>query len=271
MADPLAAFLAEPVAQLERTRPAAYVELWTIQGAARRNTLTRALVAELLAATAAVDRDPAVRAVVVTGEGDKAFCAGADLKERSGMSLEEVHAWLDSLRALMAGLEACRVPFVAALNGSAFGGGTELALACDLRVGAETAELALTEITLAIIPGAGGTQRLPRLVGLGVASELVLTGRRVGMAEAKLLGLVNRVVPAGQAVAEAVALAALIAHHGPIAVAAAKVALQQGNSLPLADGLTLERREYEKTLPTKDRLEGLAAFREKRQPVYRGE
>jgi len=247
------------------------IEVWTIQGEARRNTLTRALVGEVIGAVASVEADRSLRAIIVTGQGDKAFCAGADLKERSGMSVPEIHVWLDDLRRMTMAIERSRVPFIAALNGSSFGGGTELALSCDLRVAVETAELALTEVTLAIIPGAGGTQRLPRLVGLGIAAELILTGRRVPAAEALKIGLLNRVAPSGQALAEALKLAEAIAANGPVAIAAAKAALQLGSSLPLDAGLDLERRQYERTLSTQDRLEGIAAFRDKRKPVYRGE
>ncbi len=259
------------MAELGRERRGEHLEVWTILGEARRNALNRALVAELLAAIASVASDRSLRAVVLTGQGDKAFCAGADLKERLGMSVAEVHAWLDALRLLTTSLEAARVPFVAALNGSAYGGGLELALACDVRVGVEGAELGLTEVTLAILPGAGGTQRLPRLVGLGRASELILSGRRISAAEAHAMGLLNRLAPRGQALAGALEIATAIAANGPVAVAAAKAAIQQGASLPLGEGLSLERQQYEKTLPTRDRLEGLAAFQEKRKPVYRGD
>ncbi len=256
---------------LARQKHGDAVEVWTIQGEARRNTLTLALVAELIGAVQSVESDRSLRCVILTGQGDRAFCAGADLKERGGMSVAQVHVWLDDLRRLMTSIERSRVPFIAALNGSAFGGGTELALACDLRVAVETAELALTEVTLAIIPGAGGTQRLPRLVGLGLASELILTGRRVAAPEALRIGLVNRVAPEGHAVAEALNLAESLAGNGPVAISAAKAALQLGSSLPIDAGLDLERRQYERTLSTTDRLEGIAAFREKRKPVYRGE
>jgi methylglutaconyl-CoA hydratase len=242
------------------------VELWTFKGAARRNTLTRALVGELLEALGRTS----CRAVVLTGEGDRAFSAGADLKERQGMSEAEVVAFLDQLRRVMAGLERSRTAFIAALNGSAYGGGTELALACDLRVASEGIELALTEVTLAIIPGAGGTQRLARLVGLGAAKDLILTGRRVPAAEALSLGLVQRLASTGGAVAESLALAERIASNGPVALAAAKAAIQAGLDLPLDEGLDVERREYLKTLSSQDRQEGLRAFQEKRPPVYRG-
>jgi enoyl-CoA hydratase/carnithine racemase len=258
------------VAELEVQGRGEHVELWTILGQARRNTLTRALVAELRAQLERVERTP-VRAVVVAGEGSQAFCAGADLKERRTMSADEVRAFLDDLARIADGMERQRAVFVAALEGSAFGGGTELALACDLRVAAEGATLALTEVTLGIFPGAGGTQRLPRLVGPGRARDMILTGRRVPAAEALGWGLLSRVVPPGRAVEEAVALAQQIAANAPIAVGLAKAAIREGLEGTLAEGLAIERREYEKTLGTQDRLEGLAAFAEKRKPVYRGE
>ena len=257
--------------ELSRERRGAHVEVWTIAGEARRNTLTRALVAEIIGATDSLATAPQLRAVVITGQGDKAFCAGADLKERSGMSIAEVHAWLDSLRQMTTGLEAARVPFIAAMNGSAYGGGLELALACDARVAVETCEMGLTEVTLAILPGAGGTQRLPRLIGVGRASELILTGRRIPAAEAERIGLVNQLAAPGQTQVKALELAEGIARNGPVAVAAAKSAIQKGLGLSLDQGLSLERTQYEKTLSTQDRLEGLAAFREKRKPIYRGE
>jgi len=181
-----------------------------------------------------------------------------------------VPAPLDQLRLVMSGLERSRTIFIAALNGSAYGGGTELALACDLRIASEGIELALTEVTLAIVPGAGGTQRLTRLVGPGIAKDLILTGRRVPAAEALSLGLVQRLAASGGAVAESLGLAERIASNGPLAVAAAKAAIQGGLDLPLEKGLDIERREYLRTLSSQDRLEGLRAFQEKRPPVYRG-
>ena len=259
------------MAELRIEAAAAHVERWTILGEARRNTLTRALVAELIREIERVSAPGAARAVVLTGEGEKAFCAGADLKERQGMDEGEVRRFLDDLRRMTRGIERSRAVFVAALEGSAYGGGTELSLACDLRLLRDGATLALTETTLAIIPGAGGTQRLPRLVGPGRAKELILTGRPLGAQEALAWGLVVRVTPAGQAVAQAVELAERIAKNGPVAVAAAKAAIEDWFGLALEAGLDVERREYEKTLGTKDRLEGLAAFKEKRPPVYRGE
>jgi enoyl-CoA hydratase/carnithine racemase len=258
------------MSELSIERPDDHVEVWTLRGAARRNSLTRVLVSALV--DELVERLPpsGTRVVVLTGEGES-FCSGADLKERAGMSIEDVHRFLGNLAILMDGIEQSNAVFIAALNGSAFGGGTELALACDLRLAASEAELALTEVSWGILPGAGGTQRLPRLVGLGLAKELILTGRRVSSGEARSIGLLNDVVPREQLLTRAVDLAGRIARNAPIAVAGAKRALNAALDLPLAEGLVFERRQYETTIGTKDRLEGLAAFREKRPPNYRGE
>jgi len=246
------------------------VELWTIDGEARRNAIGRALLRALEAEVARVSAGRDVRVVVLTGAGDKSFCAGADLKERAGMSEAEVRAFLDGLRRTFRSLETSDAVFIAALNGAALGGGTELALSCDLRLAAPSAELGLTEVRLGIIPGGGGTQRLSRLVGPGRAKDLVLTGRRVAAAEALALGLVNRVAAEGKLAEEALALAAQVASNAPVAVAAAKHAISEGLALPIDEALALELRHYEKVLGTEDRLEGLRAFAEKRAPAFRG-
>jgi enoyl-CoA hydratase/carnithine racemase len=243
------------------------VERWTINGEARRNALSRGVVAELEHHVQRVSgADRSVRAVVLTGAGDKAFCAGADLKERATMTEEEVRRFLEQLRRTFRAIELSDCVFIAYLNGAALGGGTELALACDLRVAAPSAELGLTEVKLGIIPGGGGTQRLPRLIGKGAAKELILTGRRVAAAEALALGLVNRV----GGIADARALADAVVENAPIAVGAAKHAIDDGLSLELDAALALEQRRYELTLKTADRLEGLKAFAEKRKPVFTG-
>jgi enoyl-CoA hydratase/carnithine racemase len=247
------------------------VERWTILGEARRNSLTMAMLRELGAHCARAATDRALRVVVLTGQGDKAFCAGADLKERARMGDGDVAAFHRALRAALAALEALPQPVVAALNGAALGGGLELALACDLRVAAEGVEVGLPEVGLGIIPGGGGTARLPRLVGLGRAKELVLTGRRVGMAEAVAMGLVTQAVPAAGLQAAALALAGRLARNAPISLRQAKRALDEGFDLPLEQALDLENRLYQPCLPTKDRQEALRAFAEKRPPVFTGE
>lgn len=247
------------------------VERWTIQGEPRRNSLTMALLAEGAVHLARAGADRSLRAVVLTGAGARAFSAGADLKERARMGDAEVAGFHRALRGFLCGLEALPQPVVAALNGAALGGGLELALACDLRVAAEGIELGLPEVGLGIIPGGGGTQRLPRLLGVARAKELILTARRVGAAEALALGLVSAVAPAARLGEEALALAARLARQAPVALRQAKRAIDQGLHLPLADGLDLENRLYQDCLPTSDRQEALRAFAEKRPPVFTGE
>ena len=215
--------------------------------------------------------DLSIRCVLITGSGERAFCAGADLKERKTMPRERVPLFVKNIRRTMDDVEALPQPTIGVVNGLALGGGTELLLACDLRVAAPHAVLGLTEVTLAIIPGAGGTQRLPRLIGKARAKELILTGRRVEAAEAERWGLVGRVAPEGRLEETALELARAIAANGPVAVRAAKAAVDDGFELPLAQALEHEARCYERTLETQDRLEALAAFAEKRKPVYRGE
>lgn len=246
------------------------VEVWTIDGESRRNSISRAMLDQLAELVAGASKKR-LRAVVLTGAGDKAFCSGADLKERATMADDAVRAFLGKLRETLRNLEKADTVFIAALNGGAYGGGTELALACDLRIAAPGAELGLTEVKLGIIPGGGGTQRLSRIVGPGRAKDLILTGRRIKSAEAFALGVVNRLAAEGRLVEEAVGIAEEIASNAPVAVAAAKHAIDEGWDLPLDDALACEQRHYAKVIPTQDRLEGLAAFREKRKPVYKGE
>ena len=237
------------------------------------NALSKALVAALESVFAHLREDLKrggdVRVVVVTGTG-KAFSAGADLKERRAMSLEETWGFLDELNRLMNAVAGFPRPVVAAINGAAFGGGLELALACDIRIAADTAELGLTEVRLGIIPGAGGTQRLARIASVGAAKEMILTGRRVKAQRARELGLVSDVVPAAELAGAAAKLAEEIGAAGPLAVAAAKRAIDEGSLLPLADALAVEAACYEEVLASEDRNEGLAAFAEKRPPVFKG-
>jgi enoyl-CoA hydratase/carnithine racemase len=208
--------------------------------------------------------------VIITGAGDKAFCAGADLKERASLGEDQVRQFIFTIRNLFTFIEFMNKPVIAAVNGIALGGGTELALACDLRIASENATMGLTETRLAIIPGAGGTQRLPRLVGRGKAKELIFTGRRVDAKEALDIGLVNKVAPAGKLLDECLEMAAMICEAGPVAIGQAKYAINYGSEADLHTGLAIESNAYWVTIPTEDRLEGLAAFREKRKPVYKG-
>ena len=211
-----------------------------------------------------------VRVLIITGAGEKAFCAGADLKERATLPEPKVKEFIFTIRNLFTSIENLNKPVIAAVNGIALGGGTELALSSDIRIASETAVMGLTETRLAIIPGAGGTQRLPRLVGLGKAKELIFTGRRVGAEEALSIGLVNQVASPDNLLKSANEMAEMILETGPIAIAQAKYAINNGYETDLNTGLAIESNAYWLTIPTEDRLEGLAAFREKRKPVYQG-
>ncbi|MFP4213550.1 MAG: enoyl-CoA hydratase [Desulfohalobiaceae bacterium] len=211
-----------------------------------------------------------IRAVIITGAGEKAFCAGADLKERAQLSQDQVKEFIYTIRSLFTEVENLNKPVIAAVNGIALGGGTELALACDIRYASDQASMGLTETKLAIIPGAGGTQRLPRLVGRSRAKEMIFTGRRLDAQEASRIGLVDMVCPAQDLLQNCMQTAEQICENGPLAVEQAKYAINTGLETDLHTGLAVESNAYWLTIPTEDRLEGLAAFREKRKPVYKG-
>jgi len=234
-----------------------------------KNALSRAVNLELARLAAELGRDDSVRAVILTGAGD-AFCAGADLKERRGVSAADSGPYVDAISgAIRAWAEMPRAT-VALINGAAFGGGLELALACDFRIAAEGAAMGLTEVRLGIMPGAGGTQRLARLVGVGRAKELCLTGRRIDATRALEIGLVGRVVPAAELARAGEELAAELAECAPLSVAMAKRAIDEGADLPMNEALALERRCYDVTLMSEDRNEGLRAFADKRKPRFTG-
>ncbi len=233
------------------------------------NALARPVSLELSEAARAVTADANVRAVVVWG-GDRLFAAGADIKSMVDYGPEEVVPDVGALETACRDLEAVPCPVVAAINGFALGGGLEVALACDRRVVAEDAKLGLPEIRLGIIPGAGGTQRLPRLIGLAGARDLVLTGRQVGAEEAAAIGLVDRVVPAGDVLSEAMAEARRFALGPTLAYAAAKRALAAATDGDLARGLEVEREAFVPLFATSDQEEGMRAFLEKRAPSFEG-
>jgi enoyl-CoA hydratase/carnithine racemase len=211
-----------------------------------------------------------IRVVIITGAGQKAFCAGADLKERTSYTELQVKKFIFTIRNLFTDIEYLNKPVIAALNGIALGGGTELALACDIRIASMNASMGLTETRLAIIPGAGGTQRLPRLINRGKAKELIFTGRRVDAQEALQIGLVNQVCKPESLLEDCFKMAAMICETGPIAAEQAKYAINYGLETDLHTGLGIESNAYWITIPTEDRLEGLTAFKEKRKPVYKG-
>ncbi|KAI8560903.1 hypothetical protein RHMOL_Rhmol04G0292000 [Rhododendron molle] len=219
----------------------------------------------------AISRDSSANVLMIRSSVPKVFCAGADLKERKTMSSSEVQDFVNTLRSTFSYLEALCIPSIAVVEGAAFGGGLEMALSCDLRICGEDAVLSMPETGLAIIPGAGGTQRLPRLVGRSVAKELIFTGRKICGRDAVSMGLANYCVPSGEAHLKALEIAQSINQKGPLAIRLAKRAINEGFEVGLASALALEEECYEQLLNTKDRLEGLAAFAEKRKPKYVGE
>uniref|UniRef100_F6XMQ1 Enoyl-CoA hydratase domain containing 2 n=1 Tax=Monodelphis domestica TaxID=13616 RepID=F6XMQ1_MONDO len=262
-----------------------------------RNALGKVFVSQLSDALDELRLDRSVRVVVFKSCVQGVFCAGADLKEREQMSEPEVAAFVHKLRALMNQIATFPAPTIAALDGFALGGGLELALACDLRVAgiralmnlcqkrklrqsavksrASSAVMGLIETTRGLLPGAGGTQRLPRCVGVGLAKELIFTGRRISGEEAKAIGLVNHAVPQDQegtaAYRRSLELAREIVPQAPIAVRMGKVAIDRGMEVDISSGMAIEGMCYAQNIPTRDRLEGMAAFREKRPPRFVGE
>lgn len=234
------------------------------------NAMNTAMGEELLRCFDELHRDRMVRAVVLTGAGTKAFCVGGDLKEREGMTDEAWRAQHVIFETAAARVLHCPVPVIAAVEGFAMGGGCELAVLSDFVVCGETAVFAVPEVTRGIFPGIGGTQLLPRILGAPMAKEMIFTGRRVDAREAKAIGLVNHVVPAGQARGKALEIAATIADNGPIAVRQAKKAIGWGGETDLETGMILAIEAYNNTVTTDDRLEGVRAFNEKRKPRFTG-
>jgi enoyl-CoA hydratase/carnithine racemase len=233
------------------------------------NALSTAMGARLAAVCAELAADHGIRAVVLSAAG-RAFCVGADLKERAAMSDADFMAQRPVFRAAFGGVLALPQPVIAAVHGYALGGGCELALSCDLIVADETAEFGLPETTVGLVPGGGGTQLALRRLGPGRAADLVLTGRRIGAAEAERMGLADRVVPAGAAGQHAHELAERIAGNSPVAVQHAKRALRQGAGVSLAAGLEIEDSAWRAAAFSADRKEGIAAFVEKRKPNWPG-
>jgi len=252
---------------IESTRDG-HVALLRIDRPEARNALSPEAMEELASELERLDPDPEMRCVVIAGS-DKVFAAGADIKAMAERSFAE--ALRHPAAAFWKRLAAIKTPMVAAVSGYALGGGCELALACDMIVAAEGATFGQPEIDLGIIPGGGGTQRLARVIGKQRAMELVLTGRRFGAAEAQELGLVNRVVPDGEWLDAALALAREVAAKPPIASRLAKQAVLVAEETALSPGLENERRLYELAMATEDRVEGMNAFLEKREPEFKGQ
>lgn len=219
----------------------------------------------------AIHTDRNVRVVIFTGTGEKAFSAGADLKERKTLTEAQVRRNVKKIRDVFSEIAALPQPTIAAINGYALGGGFELALACDFRIAVSDTKMGLTETSWGIIPGAGGTQRLPRLIGESKAMELILTAKRVTSEEALSLGILHSVVDRGHLMDVAEELATQLMKNAPIAVQQAKFAIKKGLNTNLDIGLDIEAKAYEITIPTKDRIEALKAFNEKRPPNFKGE
>mmetsp|Transcript_31075 Transcript_31075/g.68998 ORF Transcript_31075/g.68998 Transcript_31075/m.68998 type:complete len:326 (-) Transcript_31075:284-1261(-) len=236
-----------------------------------RNAIGRQLLRELREAINNLRQERTTRCVIIRSAVPGVFCSGADLKERAMMTQHEAGEFVTSIRQTFSDLQAMPVPTIAAMEGYALGGGAELAISCDLRVVSSTAVVGFPEAQLGIIPGAGGTQRLPRLVGMAKAKELIFTARRVKPDEALRVGLADHAVEEGQAYNKALEIAAEMARCAPLSLRMAKEAIAQGMNVDLATGLRIEQACYAQLLPTKDRVEGLKAFAEKRQPRYMGE
>lgn len=234
------------------------------------NALSTPMLHELQEVLHCIKNDSSIRVVIVTGAGDKAFCAGADLKERQQMNEQQVIDTVALISETIYQIETLPQPVIAAINGVAFGGGLELALACDIRCATNIAKLGLTETSLGIIPGAGGTQRLPRLIGLGLAKEMIYTAKRLTAEQAQQFGIVEHVVSKDDLMVFTNNLANEIAQNAPLSLIQAKYAINKGLQVDLLTGLQIEQQAYKEILYTKDRLEGLAAFQQKRKPNFTG-
>jgi methylglutaconyl-CoA hydratase len=247
------------------------IAIVTLNRPTAANALSKEMLLDLQNVLNHVKSDREIRVVILTGAGEKVFCAGADLKERREMNESSVIQAVRLIGKVINEVETLPQPVIAALQGSAFGGGLELALACDLRIGAMEAKLGLTETSLAIIPGAGGTQRLPRLIGMGKAKELIFTAKQLSAEEAVSIGLLEYAVPRVNVMEKVLELAGVMVKNAPLALVQAKVAINKGVETDLSTGLKIEELAYNALIPTEDRLEGLRAFAEKRAPQYKGQ
>jgi enoyl-CoA hydratase/carnithine racemase len=232
------------------------------------NALNTAMLEALAEFFTALRADPGVLVVVLSGAGERAFCVGADLKERAGMTDSQIMAQRPVFRAAFGALLALPQPAVAAVHGFALGGGCELALSCDVIVADGTAVLGLPEVTVGLVPGCGGTQLAARRIGPGRAAEMIFTGRHIAASEAAAIGLVDMLAPDGAAREQALELAISIAANSPVAVGAAKQALRSGAGLSLAPALDIEDAAWRTAAASPDRREGIAAFAQKRKPVW---
>ena len=249
-------------------RPSPYVAELVLDRPEALNAVSGAMAEAITAAAAELAADKTVRAVVLSSSNPKAFCVGADLKERNSLTDDELRAQRPVSRAAYQSIIALPMPAIAAVDGVALGGGFELALGCDLIVAAEQSLLGLPEVSVGVIPAGGGTQTLSRKIGLAKAADLIFTARRILAAEALALGAVNEVVPTGQARARALEIAEQIAANSPVGVRAAKRALREGFDTSLSEGLILEDEGWHETAFSPDRAEGVRAFVEKRKPHF---
>ncbi|MFD5661661.1 enoyl-CoA hydratase/isomerase family protein [Streptomyces hirsutus] len=256
---------------LVRRHERGYVAELVLDRPKAMNAVSTEMARSLAGACAALGKDPAVRAVVLTSSHERAFCVGADLKERNSFSDADLVRQRPVARGAYTGVLELPVPTVAAVHGFALGGGFELALSCDVIVADRTAVVGLPEVSVGVIPGGGGTQLLPRRVGAARAAELIFTARRVEAVEARELGLVDELVETGRDREEALALAARIAANSPVGLRAAKRALRLGQGLDLPAGLEVEDAAWRAVAFSGDRAEGVAAFNEKRKPDWPGE
>ncbi|KAK1618588.1 hypothetical protein QYE76_024105 [Lolium multiflorum] len=262
----------EPVRLKKLSAPDSGIVELTLERPEVKNAINWELMRRLRGAIGKIEADATAKVVLVASSVPGIFCAGADLKERRLMSSSQVQEYTNSLRSTFSYVEALPIPTIAVIEGAALGGGLELALSCDMCICGENATLGLPETGLAIIPGAGGTQRLPRIIGRSRAKELIFTGRRCDAAEAVMMGLANYCVPAGEAYNKALEVAREITKKGPLGIKMAKKAIDQGMGVSdMGSALAVEGECYDQLLHTRDRLEGLAAFAEKRKPVYTGE
>ena len=247
-----------------------HIAILTINRPEALNAMNDMVVADLSSAVKSCIDDENVGVIILTGAGDKAFVAGADIKQMQSNGTKEALTFGQMGQHMTLLIENSPKPVIAAVNGFALGGGCEISMACHIRVASETATFGQPEVLLGILPGWGGTQRLPRLVGLGIANELITTGRMVSASEAKLIGLVNHVVPPNELMNKCKEIASQILKNGPNAIAKSLACIREGIGKSMEEGLKIEVDQFSKLFGTEEANEGLSAFVEKRKPKFRG-